>query len=128
MTIQRLPAQCSIKQDGDKSCLLAISGLSRSYRDPVAVPTRLGGGRDRNSRDRKKALKPPCNRRAFKGKLHLKQPIFFACVNVGKISNRAKGLYRYNPNPPVHPGVLLVLGLGRGARTRARDEPHLRVR
>ena len=49
----------SIKQDGDKSCLLAISGLSRSYRDPVAVPTRLGGGRDRNSRDRKKALKPP---------------------------------------------------------------------
>ena len=51
-----------------------------------------------------------------------------ACVYVGKISNRAKGLYRYNPNPPVHPGVLLVLGLGRGARTRARDEPHLRVR
>ena len=33
LTIQRLPAQCSIKQDGDKSCLLAISGLSR----PVAA-------------------------------------------------------------------------------------------
>ena len=54
MSIQRLPAQCSIKQDDDKSGPLAISGLSRSYRCPVEVLTRLGGGRDR-----KKALKPP---------------------------------------------------------------------